>query len=126
MNIAHVAIWVNDLDVMRRFYETYFEAKANDLYQNEQNQFASYFLTFPQSDCRLELMRRADIQNPGQETLGYAHLAISLGSKEEVDEMTRRLVDDGYERLDGPRTTGDSYYESVILDPESNRIELTI
>ncbi len=126
MNIAHVAIWVNDLDVMRRFYETYFEAKANDLYKNEQKQFASYFLTFPKSDCRLELMRRTDIQDPGQETLGYAHLAIRLDSKEAADVMTRRLVDDGYERLDGPRTTGDGYYESVILDPESNRIELTI
>ncbi|KDN59162.1 MULTISPECIES: VOC family protein [Exiguobacterium] len=126
MKIDHLAIWVNDLDVMRRFYETYFEAKANDLYQNEQKQFASYFLTFPQSDCRLELMRRSDIQDLGQQTLGYAHLAISLGSKEAVDVMTRRLVDDGYERLDGPRTTGDGYYESVVLDPEQNRIELTV
>ncbi|MCT4796387.1 glyoxalase/bleomycin resistance/extradiol dioxygenase family protein, partial [Exiguobacterium alkaliphilum] len=43
-----------------------------------------------------------------------------------VDVMTRRLVDDGYERLDGPRTTGDGYYESVVLDPEQNRIELTV
>jgi lactoylglutathione lyase len=26
---------------------------------------------------------------------------------------------------DGPRWTGDGYYESVVLDPEGNRVELT-
>ena len=43
-----------------------------------------------------------------------------------VDELTQRLVNDGYERLDGPRRTGDGYYESVVLDPEGNRIEITV
>jgi len=28
--------------------------------------------------------------------------------------------------MDGPRVTGDGYYESVILDPDGNRIEVTI
>ncbi len=28
--------------------------------------------------------------------------------------------------LDGPRWTGDGYYESTFLDPEGNRLELTI
>jgi catechol 2,3-dioxygenase-like lactoylglutathione lyase family enzyme len=27
--------------------------------------------------------------------------------------------------LDGPRRTGDGYYESVIADPDGNRIEIT-
>jgi hypothetical protein len=27
--------------------------------------------------------------------------------------------------LDGPRRTGDGYYESVTLDPDGNRIEIT-
>jgi lactoylglutathione lyase len=57
---------------------------------------------------------------------GYAHLAFSLGSKENVDELTARLNEAGYRVLSGPRTTGDGYYESVILDPEGNRIEITI
>ena len=60
------------------------------------------------------------------EVLGYAHLAISLRSKEHVDAKIEFLKKDGFEVLDGPRRTGDGYYESVILDPESNRIELTI
>jgi lactoylglutathione lyase len=28
--------------------------------------------------------------------------------------------------VDGPRVTGDGYYESVVLDPDGNRIEVTI
>lgn len=34
MKIEHVAIWVNDLEVMKGFYETYFNGKANNKYQN--------------------------------------------------------------------------------------------
>jgi len=34
-------------------------------------------------------------------------------------------VTDGYTLLSGPRTTGDGYYESCLLDPELNRIELS-
>jgi lactoylglutathione lyase len=32
----------------------------------------------------------------------------------------------GYEGISGPRTTGDGYYESCILDGEGNQIEMTI
>lgn len=35
MKIEHVALWVNDLEQMRRFYETYLGATANDKYTNE-------------------------------------------------------------------------------------------
>jgi lactoylglutathione lyase len=42
-----------------------------------------------------------------------------------VDAMTEQFRKDGYEIVGEPRTTGDGYYESVILDPENNRIEIT-
>jgi lactoylglutathione lyase len=42
-----------------------------------------------------------------------------------VDELTQRIRDDGYQVLDGPRRTGDGYYESVVVDPDGNRIEIT-
>ena len=28
--------------------------------------------------------------------------------------------------LDGPRATGDVYYEAVVADPDGNRLELTV
>ena len=62
----------------------------------------------------------------GLEAIGLTHFAISVGSKETVDELTERFRGDGY-KIDGePRTTGDGYYESVVLDPEGNQIEITI
>ena len=56
---------------------------------------------------------------------GLAHIAMGVGSREAVDELTCRLGSDGYEVLSGPRTTGDGYYESCILGPENNLIEIT-
>lgn len=57
---------------------------------------------------------------------GYAHVAFSVGNTAAVDALTARLAADGYEVLSGPRTTGDGYYESCILDAEGNQIEITV
>ena len=58
--------------------------------------------------------------------LGFTHLSFSVGSKEEVDHLTQQMSSDGISVVGQPRTTGDGYYESVVLDPEGNRIEITI
>lgn len=57
---------------------------------------------------------------------GYAHVAFSVGSKEEVDFLTQKLKADGYDIVSGPRTTGDGYYESCIVVIEGNQIEITV
>ena len=58
--------------------------------------------------------------------LGYAHLSFSVGSKEGVDRLTEQMSADGIQVIGQPRTTGDGYYESVVLDPEGNRVEITV
>ena len=129
MKIEHLAIWVYDLDRMKSFYRTYFGAVAGEKYVNPKKQFESYFLSF-ESGPRLEIMKRPDIpanQNDvHHQYLGLIHFAVSVGSKENVDSLTKRLADDGFEIVGEPRTTGDGYYESVVLDPEGNRIEITV
>ena len=129
IKIEHIAIWVKDLESMKLFYSKYFGAKSGELYHNPKKKFSSYFLSFGNS-CRLEIMQKPDIgaKNDDKQAqyLGLAHFAISVGSKEGVDALTQTLIADGYELLDGPRLTGDGYYESVILDPENNRVEITI
>ncbi|MBU4641389.1 glyoxalase/bleomycin resistance/extradiol dioxygenase family protein [Bacillus toyonensis] len=126
MRIEHVAIWVNDLEGMRDFYKQYFNGEANVLYHNPKKKFESYFITF-EDGARLELMRQVGIDDViKKQTVGYAHMAFSVGSKEKVDQLTDRLREAGYPLLNGPRTTGDGYYESVVSDPEGNQIEITI
>ncbi len=129
MKIEHVAIWTRDLERMKAFYETYLgaSAEATTPYHNPAHDFRSYFLRF-ESGARLELMQKPALaEGPGSSlAFGYAHLAVSCGSASAVDALTQRLVADGYECIDGPRTTGDGYYESVILDPDGNRIEITV
>lgn len=97
------------------------------MYHNPKKQFSSYMLSFD-GDTKLEIMTRPDFIDNGSKNgrYGYAHVSISVGSKENVDEITRRLVADGYEHCDGPRTTGDGFYESAILDAEGNIIEITV
>lgn len=127
MKIEHLAIWVINLQLMKRFYETYFDAKAGEQYHNPTKNFTSYFLSFEEGP-RLELMYCPDIEglkNKGGEFLGFAHFAISVGSNEKVNQLTERLRKDGYTIVGEPRTTGDGYYESVVFDPEQNRIEIT-
>ena len=57
---------------------------------------------------------------------GLIHFAFSVGSKEAVDALTQKIVNEGYECFSAPRTTGDGYYESVILDPDDNMVEISI
>jgi len=127
MKIEHVAFWVKDLEKMKDFYVQYFGGKSNQKYHNPTKQFTSYFLTF-ESGARLELMNKPEITDHksdyNNQTLGIIHLAFSVGGKQQVDELTETLRADGYHVVGEPRTTGDGYYESVVLDPENNLIEI--
>lgn len=127
MRIEHVAMYVENLEAVKDFFTTYFGAVSNEGYHNRNTDFRSYFLTFDDG-ARLEIMNRPDMQK-GEKPLagtGYIHVAFSIGSREKVDEMTERLRQDGFTIISGPRTTGDGYYESCVIDLEGNQIEITV
>lgn len=127
MKIEHIAVWVKDIEKTRTFYQKYFGAVSNEKYINPVKNFESYFLSF-ENGCRLEIMTRPDLKESGNsyefQQFGIIHFAFSVGSKENVNELTETLRNDGYTIAGEPRTTGDGYYESVILDPENNIIEI--
>lgn len=129
MRIEHVALWSHDIERLKLYYERYFGATASLRYENPGKRFQSYFLSFD-SGARLELMQHPDLaprpSDPGTRPSGYVHLAVSVGSEARVKEFTEQLRRAGYPVLDGPRRTGDGYFESVVLDPDGNRIELTV
>lgn len=126
IKIEHTAMYVNDLEGAKEFFEKYFNAKSNAKYHNTKTGFRSYFLSFD-GGARLEIMSKPNVADD-EKTLtktGYAHLAFSVGSREKVDELTYQLEADGYSVISGPRVTGDGYYESCVLGFENNQIEIT-
>jgi lactoylglutathione lyase len=124
VTLEHVGLWVRDLDAVAAFYARYFAARVGDRYENARKGFESRFLTFD-GGARLEIMRRIDIgPRSADEQLGLAHVALAVGDEAAVDALARRLSADGVVLLDGPRRTGDGYYECVIRDPEGNRVEV--
>jgi len=129
MKINHIAIWTHDLEKVKNFYVKYFTAVCSDKYVNAEKKFSSYFLSFKGESTRIELMHNPDKKELlllHATSLGLTHFSISVGSKENVDKLTRKLRADGYHIVSEPRTTGDGYYESVVEDCEWNRIELTV
>jgi lactoylglutathione lyase len=128
VKLEHVAIYTKDLEALRSFYTKYFQGVSNDLYVNPRKGFRSYFLSFSDG-ARLELMQMESIpdslNDPVAQSTGIIHIAFSLGSRNAVDRMSEQLRGEGFRILDGPRQTGDGYYECAFLDPDGNRIEIT-
>ncbi len=122
--IEHVGVWVRDIDSVAAFYARHFGARIGERYENPRKGFASRFLEFGDG-ARLELMTRVDVQErAAREQLGLAHVAIAVPDAAAVDALAARLRAAGVSILDGPRRTGDGYYECVVCDPEGNRVEI--
>ena len=127
MTIDHIALYVEDLENEKGFFEKYFGGVAGCKYHNEKTGFTSYFISF-KDGARLEIMNMPEskgLENAPR-MIGYAHIAFCVGSKEMVNLLTEKLRADGYAVVSEPRTTGDGYYESCVEDGEGNRIEITI
>ncbi|MHC5247417.1 VOC family protein [Enterococcus sp. LJL120] len=124
MEIEHIGLWVKDLEKMKNFYCEYFKASASELYHNPKTGFRSYFLSFS-NGARLEIQNKSGLSELNNFAYGFAHLAIKVGPPAVVDEMAKQFLSDGFEITNGPRWTGDGYYEAVVSDPEGNLIELT-
>lgn len=129
IRIEHLALWTHNLEGLAAFYAEALGAAVGPRYENSSQGFASRFLTFGEG-ARLELMQSTSLElaeaPPGAQRHGLTHLALALGSVEAVDACTERLRRQGHPVLDGPRWTGDGYYESTVLDPDCNRLELTV
>lgn len=125
MRIAHIGLWVKDLELMKDFYTNYFNGISNKKYINSAKKFESYFIMFD-SGAEIELMYKESIpvEKNIVEKTGISHISFSLGSIEAVLKLTERLRSAGIRVVGEPRTTGDGYFESVVLDIEGNRIEI--
>lgn len=129
MKIEHIAIWTHQLEALKDFYIKYFDGQVGPMYHNEKKGFKSYFLSFG-AGARMEIMSAPGIPENLNDTAqsqhqGIIHIAFEVASTTDVDMKARELEKAGFPILDGPRVTGDGYYEFVILDPDLNRLEIT-
>jgi lactoylglutathione lyase len=103
-----------------------FGVKVDPLYTSRNKPgFSSRFIRFA-SGPAFEIMTGPWIKPDNySERVGYAHIAISVGT---VDEVDRLASDMKLEKalVSGPRWTGDGFYEAVIRDPGGSLIEITV
>lgn len=128
VRLEHVGLWTQDLDQMLGFYVGLLGGHAGPLYVNSSTGFRSCFVAFGEG-ARVELMTRPGSGSvshlrTGHDDGGYAHIALALPTQGDVRRVTARLQTAGISLASAPRLTGDGYYESVVLDPEGNRVEL--
>ena len=128
MKLEHIAIWTDNVELLRNYYVSFFDGQSNEMYINPKTQFQSYFISF-ESGARLEIMSMPNIPDNANDTInaqhkGIIHIAFSVATKQEVDAKAALLQANGFELLNGPRVTGDGYYEFVTLDPDKNRLEV--
>ena len=130
MKVDHIGIYAEDINRIANFYTKYFKGTLSQpAYHNPKKNFTSHFISF-ESGAKLEIMHQPNIptvkREPKDQFIGFIHISFSVGSKENVNKLAAQLKEDGYEIIDGPRTTGDGFYEACVLDPENNRVEFTI
>lgn len=125
MRIAHIGMYVSELETTRDFFVRYFGAIAGEIRCNKKNGLRTCFVSFDDG-TKVELMNlpQMDDRKKTLVRMGYIHIAISVGGRGKVDILTERLYEAGYEVLGGPRVNGDGYYESTVLGPEDNQIEI--
>ena len=126
MRMAHMAMWVPVLDAAADFWREYFAASIGPPYASKRRPgFTSRFVTLPGDGGSIELMSAPWVeQQPVKDRLGWAHVAISVGSTAAVDALAKKFNAAGL-LVEQPRVTGDGFYEAVVCMPAGILIELT-
>jgi len=125
MKLEHFAINTRQPEALLDFYTTHFGAKAERW--SDEN-VVLYFLDFGDG-CRIEIEVRPEGRDsaiPADERIGLAHLAFLCTSREELIQKTAALEAAGVPVILQPTAYGTDFFESACLDPDGNKVELTV
>ena len=125
--VEHIALATNDAERLCEFY-LLLGAMASPVARDPGAGVRGRVLDF--CGVGLELFeqpgRRPGVAG-GALAPGFVHLGFALGSADSVDELTRVIAAAGHRVIEGPhRAGGLGGYESVVLDPDGNRVRLTV
>lgn len=126
MRMAHVALWTTDLETSAHFWAETFGATVGEEYASRRRPgFRSRFVQLGDG-AAIELMTGPWVaaRPTAEEHVGWAHVAVSLGSEDAVRALAGRLSATGA-LVSPPRLTGDGYYEAIVRTPEGALVEIT-
>jgi lactoylglutathione lyase len=125
--IEHIALATNDLECLCDFYEQ-LGALASPPSTDPDTGLRSCVLDF--CGVRLELFEPpASSEGPVdvRRSTGLLHLGFVLGSADAVDALSNVIAAAGHRVFEPPHRAGElGRYESVVLDPDGNRVMLTV
>jgi predicted enzyme related to lactoylglutathione lyase len=125
--IEHIALATNDVERLCDFYQQ-LGAIAAPVVTDPGTGLRSGVLDL--CGVRLELLERPASRegaDPSALAPVLVHLGFALESADAVDELTRVIATAGHRVLERPHRAGErGRYESVVLDPDGNRVKLIV
>ena len=125
--VEHIALATDDYERLRDFY-VQLGAVATPRPPDPAGGARGCVLDF--CGFRLELFERpgdAEGASGDGPVPGLLHIGFALGSADAVDELSHVMAAAGHRVLEPPRRVGElGRYESVVLDPDGNRLRLGV
>ena len=125
--IERIALATNDLESLCDFYRR-LGGIASPLSIDSEDDLRACSLDF--CGIRLEVFERPHDRAAAAEQRmppRLLHLGFALESADAVDELSRALAAEGHRVIEPPHRTRESgRYESVVLDPDGNRLRLSV
>ena len=125
--IELIALATNDVDRLRDFYVR-LGGLASPILTDPGAGVRSCALDF--CGVRLELVEQPCGTNRAtraERSPALMHLGFVLDSADAIDQLTDAIAAAGHRVLEPPRRTGElGRYVSVVLDPDGNRVKLTV
>lgn len=122
MKLHHIAFWTKDIEKLTEFYSTHFDGEV--LFKHQNGDFRCSFIKIA-SSLTIELMTRTNLSDGIlKEMVGYSHFSLEVDSKDEVNRLTDYFQEQKvlFEKM--KEQYDDGFYESSVLDPDGNIIEI--
>lgn len=126
-SFSHIVVFVNDLDLMERFYRDIFSTTTVWKLAGEKA-----YLTTGNNDV-LALLRQAhevnsefDLQtitNDPKQTPNFPHFGVVVSSDAEFEDLLHKIKSRGIQ-IAGPKVSRDTTKSFYFLDPERNCVQV--